>query len=230
MNPERLWKALAQTTGGEKAYWFPLFSVTAEVPVTAYDIDRLCTEKLSSFQELLRHLHIQTVYDICRDDNSVCICPNLPAYVALRDEDGILDFPWLVEHYYFDDTHRWLLYVSHEGTIAFAGEALRDAAIASLGAPDWTVSWSEAPIQRFPCPCCGCKTFPVPVEDAVAYICPVCMWENDVFITSADESSDENHGMTLNQGRENWRKHGVCAPRLARYARAPRPEELPPAT
>ena len=79
----------------------------------------------------------------------------------------------------------------------------------------------------FPCPCCGCRTFPAPPAEAIAYICPVCMWENDVFLTSDDEPSDENHGLTLNRARENFRLRGVCDPRLAQYARPPCPEELP---
>lgn len=81
--------------------------------------------------------------------------------------------------------------------------------------------------ERFPCPCCGCRTFPVSAADALAYICPVCMWENDLFTTSDDEPSDENHGLTLHQGRVNYHALGVCDPRLAQYARKPLPEELP---
>lgn len=78
----------------------------------------------------------------------------------------------------------------------------------------------------YPCPCCGCRTFPVPAVDALAYICPVCMWENDLFTNSDDEPSDENHGLTLNQGRENFKTLGVCDSRLAQYARKPLPKEL----
>lgn len=77
------------------------------------------------------------------------------------------------------------------------------------------------------CPCCGCRTFPVPLAEAIAYICPVCMWENDVFTCSDEEPSDENHGLSLVQGRENYRRLDVCDPRLLSYARPPRPEELP---
>lgn len=85
----------------------------------------------------------------------------------------------------------------------------------------------ESPANSgYPCPCCGCRTFPVPAADALAYICPVCMWENDLFTTSDDEPSDENHGLTLNQGRENFKTLGVCDSRLARYARKPSPGEL----
>ena len=52
-------------------------------------------------------------------------------------------------------------------------------------------------MEKYPCPCCGYLTYPVPREDAIAYICPVCFWENDVFVTSDDEPSDENHGISL---------------------------------
>ncbi len=84
----------------------------------------------------------------------------------------------------------------------------------------------KAPVSgRYPCPCCGCKTLPAPAADAVAYICPVCMWENDVFTASPDQPSGENHGLTLEQGRESYQRLGVCDIRLARYARKPLPEE-----
>lgn len=52
-------------------------------------------------------------------------------------------------------------------------------------------------MEKYPCPCCGYLTYPVPQEEAIAYICPVCFWENDVFVTSDDEPSDENHGIPL---------------------------------
>lgn len=88
---------------------------------------------------------------------------------------------------------------------------------------------SAEPERRYPCPCCGQLTFPVPKEEAIAYICPVCFWENDVFDPGEDAPSDENRGMTLRQGRENYRKWGAVRPDLVRYARPPRPEERPDA-
>ena len=80
---------------------------------------------------------------------------------------------------------------------------------------------------RYPCPCCGYLTFLAPKEEAIAYICPVCFWENDVFDPGEDDPSDENRGMTLRQGRENYRKWGAVREDLARHARPPRPEEIP---
>ena len=60
----------------------------------------------------------------------------------------------------------------------------------------------------------------------IAYICPVCYWENDVFITSDDEPSDENHGITLKEGRENYKIFGACSKERLIYVRNPEPEEF----
>lgn len=76
-----------------------------------------------------------------------------------------------------------------------------------------------------PCPCCGHITIPGG-GNALAYICPVCLWEIDTFITGADEPSDQNHGLTLAQARENYKKYGAVSERLARYARKPTAEEM----
>ena len=64
------------------------------------------------------------------------------------------------------------------------------------------------------CLCCGSKTLPVDPKDAIAFICPVCWWENDVFISADDEPSDENHQLTLEQGRRNYNKCGISDPWL----------------
>lgn len=86
----------------------------------------------------------------------------------------------------------------------------------------------EAPVPgRYPCPCCGYKTFSVPKEDALAYICPVCFWENDVFALGEDQPSDENRGMTLWEGREAYKRLGAVREDLVPYTRKPLPNEIP---
>ncbi len=85
----------------------------------------------------------------------------------------------------------------------------------------------EEPPGIYPCPCCGYLTFPVPKEEAIAYICPVCFWENDVFAPGESDPSDENHGLTLRQGRENFRRYGAAESRFVQYARPPLPGEIP---
>ncbi len=78
-----------------------------------------------------------------------------------------------------------------------------------------------------PCPCCGCITIPNG-GDALAYICPVCLWEIDLFLTDENEPSDQNHGLTLVQAQQNYAQCGAMLPRLKQYCRPPFPEEIAP--
>lgn len=77
----------------------------------------------------------------------------------------------------------------------------------------------------YKCSCCGFYTLPFPSEIALAHICPVCFWENDVFIKSDNEPSDENGGLTLVEGRMNYIKYGAVEEHLALNARKPTNEE-----
>ena len=61
--------------------------------------------------------------------------------------------------------------------------------------------------MKFQCPCCDYFTLS---ERGVYDICPVCSWEDDgLDIDKMDEHSGPNH-MTLNEGRNNFQKHGAC--------------------
>ena len=77
----------------------------------------------------------------------------------------------------------------------------------------------------YPCPCCGSYTFSAPTDCAIAFICPVCYWENDVFTHSSDEPSDENGGITLLEAQANYRKFGAARERLIKFTRPATPEE-----
>ena len=55
------------------------------------------------------------------------------------------------------------------------------------------------------CLCCGYKTLPKKVEECICFICPVCFWENDIFmknIYDTKEKSDSNGGMTLEEAQK----------------------------
>ena len=80
-----------------------------------------------------------------------------------------------------------------------------------------------------PCPCCSYITIPDGGE-CTAYICPVCLWEMDAFLQSADEPSDQNYGLTLRQAQENYHRCGAVLERLKPYCREPKAEEFPPET
>lgn len=68
------------------------------------------------------------------------------------------------------------------------------------------------------CPCCGNKTIPSN-EDALAYICPICFWEIDLFIKSDNEPSDQNHGLTLAEARQKYKRYGAVLPYLKKYCK-----------
>jgi hypothetical protein len=51
------------------------------------------------------------------------------------------------------------------------------------------------------------------------YICPVCFWENDPL------ASDSNHGISLNEAKENFLLFGASDKRLIRYVRKPTEDE-----
>ncbi|MDR1704139.1 MAG: hypothetical protein LBS19_05595 [Clostridiales bacterium] len=78
--------------------------------------------------------------------------------------------------------------------------------------------------QIVPCPCCGYLTIPNN-GDAVAYICPICYWEIDLFIQNADEPSDQNGGLTLLQAKRNYQKFNAVEPHLKKYCRNPTENE-----
>lgn len=80
-------------------------------------------------------------------------------------------------------------------------------------------------MKKYPCPCCGYYTYPVPAEEDCGYICPVCFWENDPFIASDRMQSDSNHGMTLRTAKSNYLKYGACEKEMRCYVRPPEDDE-----
>lgn len=80
-------------------------------------------------------------------------------------------------------------------------------------------------MRKYQCPCCGYFTYPVPAHKDCGYICPVCFWENDPFISSDREPSDSNHGLTLKDAREHFLEFGACEKSMLRYVRPPKSDE-----
>lgn len=82
-------------------------------------------------------------------------------------------------------------------------------------------------MNRHPCPCCGFLTLPRPPAECLGFICPVCFWELDLFTRGPDDPSDCNHGLTLPEGRANYRRFGACEEAMLPHVRPPKEEELP---
>ena len=79
------------------------------------------------------------------------------------------------------------------------------------------------------CLCCEYKTLPKKVSECVGFICPVCFWENDVFMNNMydlKEKSDCNRSMPLEQARENYKKYDACAEEFINKVRKPNKDEM----
>lgn len=95
------------------------------------------------------------------------------------------------------------------------------------------VEYLEYPIIHMPkqevaayrCPCCKSLTL---YERAGYEICPVCYWEDDGQDDPyADQMRGGPNGMSLTQGRLNYKRYGAVEKRLKKHARKPTADELP---
>lgn len=66
------------------------------------------------------------------------------------------------------------------------------------------------PEPHFVCPCCDYVTLS---ERGMYLICPICFGEDEDihYDTNPREPSAANHGLTLAEGRDNFRTIGACA-------------------
>lgn len=106
-------------------------------------------------------------------------------------------------------------------------------------------------MKKITCLCCGYRTLD---ERGIFDICPVCFWEDDAYflfdvITESgkidsiynhnncydedytgedilDIPSGANDGLTLRQGRENYKKIGACCKEMLQYCRKPQKTEM----
>ena len=79
------------------------------------------------------------------------------------------------------------------------------------------VRWYEPddPTPREQCPCCDYISLP---ERGNFLICKVCFWEDDgQDLSKIDLKSGPNHGLTLRQGRKNFRTVGACDPKMLKH-------------
>ena len=74
---------------------------------------------------------------------------------------------------------------------------------------------------REQCPCCGWVTLP---ERGTSLICPICFWEDDVFVEMEDQSSPAN-GMTVSEAQLNFMRFGAVSQKDVPHVRRPGPED-----
>jgi hypothetical protein len=121
---------------------------------------------------------------------------------------------------------------------AVTGREIHDVLVALLEPgdgrwPDWLVeaaadlSARDTPLgRRYACPCCGYLTLDT-TPTGTYELCKVCFWEDDgVQFRDPDYEGGANTP-SLNQGRANFREHGVSEPRFKANVHPPLPEEQP---
>ena len=65
------------------------------------------------------------------------------------------------------------------------------------------------------CPCCDYVTLP---QRGYYLICPICYWEDDgLDLEHLDIGSPPNHGLTLREGRANFKRIGACEPEMLEH-------------
>lgn len=73
---------------------------------------------------------------------------------------------------------------------------------------------------KFQCPCCASFT----LDEVGSYdICPVCFWEDD---GTTNEHAFSPNGITLEEGRANYKEFGANSLKDAKHTRYPLDEEL----
>lgn len=119
--------ALNETKIRGSSYWYPLAHIKDGIPVAAYNLDMIykCNE-IDRLEKVLKEQNISIV-TMLQLNSAEVTKEDIISLLYEKDEDGY-DFPWFVETYYYDDSKEWLLYVSHEGTITFAGKELVECA------------------------------------------------------------------------------------------------------
>lgn len=76
----------------------------------------------------------------------------------------------------------------------------------------------------YKCFCCGYYSLSEDSDD----ICPICWWQDDI-VQREDPNygGGPNHGISLNEARENYLIFGAISKKYGNEVRLPYPEELP---
>ncbi len=129
---------LVSTMGKGHAYWYPL------VPVIAFDSDFVAiTENINKIRNIFIQHSVSYAIEIREFENARIIEGFTDKeYFLEEDEDSVI-LPYMSECFWYDNNKDWIMYVSHEGTIAFEGEWLVN------GIKEQLENYSEFEIRNF---------------------------------------------------------------------------------
>lgn len=119
-----LWKKLDMTMDKRLPYWYPLYDIKPEIPVIAFYDDVFQQNHLWEYiQEYFIKHQIELVFEI-QEVTPIRIVDYFGSCYFIEQDEDSYDMLGMSESFWYDVSHEWLIYVSHEGTIAFAGKDL----------------------------------------------------------------------------------------------------------
>ena len=129
---------------GDSLYWYPLTPLKKQIPVAAFDLERIYADGgLPALEAVFRRCGITTVCTFQMDQRALFEGDGIGELLNERCGAGYA-FPRYVETFYFDGSETWLVYVSHEGTISFTGERIARIAAGEIPARYRTENGTEA--------------------------------------------------------------------------------------
>lgn len=109
-------------------YWYPLCKAEPVMKTAVYSADRIYKDDMI---DLIKNIFEKSGIKEAKGYHPYWFegqptwrnIPDMRSFLYERDDTGY-NFPWIHETYYFDKSETWIIYISHEGTITFAGEQL----------------------------------------------------------------------------------------------------------
>ncbi len=125
---EKLITCIKSNSAYPGLYGVPLTKLKNKIPVIAYDVDAIYKgNDIDLLCRVIDKCSIVNVNTFQMDHLEYFEDDDIHTLLYEKDEDGY-EFPCYVETFYFDDTEKWLIYVSHEGTISFTGSKIVEIA------------------------------------------------------------------------------------------------------
>lgn len=120
---------IKNTTVWNNLYWVPLNKLKKDIPVVSYDVDEINHNKAADM--------LKNVFKTCGISNVSSFNMDHREYYEHEDvfellfyEEGY--FPCYAETFLFDSSKKWMVYLSHELTVAFAGKRIVEVAIQNI--------------------------------------------------------------------------------------------------
>ena len=117
---------------GTNLYWMPLARLKKDISVVSNNLDAIYkNDDIALLENVFKLCGISYINTFQMDHLEYFEHDNIFELLFEKDDDGYT-FPWYVETYYFDSTEKWMVYVSHEGTISFTGKEIAEVAAENI--------------------------------------------------------------------------------------------------